>query len=103
GEGLSAIALERVAFGRSDLQDVQVAIGEAGIDVAIGRGVLDAEPFLGGDEDAPAEAPEEEETPRRFEPLSVLAPALGVLYFADDRRLEQVSLELRRGFRGWET
>ncbi|HMA16317.1 MAG: AsmA-like C-terminal region-containing protein, partial [Bacteroidota bacterium] len=104
GEGLSGIALERVAFGRSDLQNVQVAIGEAGIDVSIDRGVLDAEPFLGGGDDAaepePEPVPAEE---RRFEPLSVLAPRLGVLYFADERRLEQVSLELRRGLRGWET
>lgn len=108
GEGFSAITLERVAFGRSDLQEVQVAIGDAGTEVAIGRGVLDAEPFLGGDDDAAESGPEPEAEPvpaeeRRFEPLSVRAPRLGVLYFAGERRLEQVNLELRRGLRGWET
>src|SRR5690606_9643189 len=91
--------------GRSDLQAVQVAIGPAGIDVVIDRGVLDAEPFLGGDKDATASSEPEALPPqeRRVEPLSVRAPRLEVLYFAEDRRLEQVNLELRRGLRGWET
>jgi len=108
GEGFSAIELERVAFGRSDLQDVTVALGDDGIDVAIGAGTLDAEPFLDGDEDAAGDeaAPPAEVRSagaRSFEPLGVRAPNLRVLYFAEDRRLEGVNLELRRGRRGWET
>src|SRR3546814_548635 len=101
GEGLAAIALERIAFGRSDLQDVSVVLGDDGVHAAIRTGTLDAEPFLSGDAgeaEAAAEAPS-----RSFTPLSVLAPNLRVLYFAGDRRLEQVNLELRRGRLGWET
>jgi hypothetical protein len=108
-EGLSAIELERVAFGRSDLQDVSVQLGDDGIDVAIGVGTLDAEPFLAGDEEAGKAARVQETAegssagPRSFEPLSVRAPSLRMLYFAGERGLEQVNLELRRGHLGWET
>src|SRR3546814_1139148 len=45
GEGLAAIALERIAFGRSDLQDVSVVLGDDGVHAAIRTGTLDAEPF----------------------------------------------------------
>src|SRR3546814_8195993 len=72
GEGLAAIALERIAFGRSDLQDVSVVLGDDGVHAAIRTGTLDAEPFLSGDAgeaEAAAEAPS-----RSFTPLSVLAP-----------------------------
>ncbi|WP_193368336.1 YhdP family protein [Pelagibius marinus] len=107
-EGLGSIELERVAIGRSNLQDVAVQLDEDGIDVAIGQGTLDAEPFLeGGPEAAEAAAeespPAQEATPRTFQPLNVRAPDLDVLYFADERRLERVNLELRRLSTGWET
>ncbi|MGF1627538.1 MAG: AsmA-like C-terminal domain-containing protein [Alphaproteobacteria bacterium] len=108
-QGLGTIDLERVAFGRSDLRNVSVALGEDGIDVAIGEGTLDAEPFL--DSDPAEEPPRATETaagqdsaePRSFEPLSVRAPDLDRLYFAEERHLEEVNLELRRGLAGWET
>ena len=113
GQGLGAIDLERVAFGRSNLQDVALKLDEDGIDVAIGRGTLDAEPFLSDEEEGTGEsgAPEAgeaspsaaEEAPRRFQPLSVHAPDLDMLYFAEERRLERVNLELRRLTTGWET
>src|SRR3546814_11258115 len=50
GEGLAAIALERIAFGRSDLQDVSVVLGDDGVHAAIRTGTLDAEPFLRSEE-----------------------------------------------------
>ena len=113
--GLGAIELERVAFGRSSLQDVKLQLDEDGIDVAIGRGTLDAGPFLNDDaaaeegappdgaETAPPPVTETAEAPRSFQPLTVRAPDLDVLYFAEDRRLERVNLELRRRTTGWET
>ena len=110
--GLGAIELERVAFGRSSLQNVAMQLDEDGIDVTIGQGTLDAEPFLTDDTAAAEEAPAEEAAaaeavgqpgPRSFEPLSVRAPDLDVLYFAEERRLERVNLELRRRTTGWET
>lgn len=100
--GLGSIELERVSFGRSNLENVTVDLGDDGIAVAIGSGVLDAEPFLNDEADeepAQFEAP----APRSFEPLSVLAPDLRTLYFAEERQLEQVNLELRRTRAGWET
>lgn len=109
GRGFSTMTLERVAFGRSDLQNVEVALGaDDSVEVTIGAGTLDAEPFLAGDpaEDGAAGQAAAEEVPaaeRRFNPLSVHAPSLRTLYFAEERRLEQVNLELRRGPRGWET
>jgi hypothetical protein len=104
-QGLGTIELERVSFGRSDLQDVALALGEDGIDVSIGQGTLDAEPFLIKDEEATpqAEGRPAPGTSPSFEPLSVKAPNLAVLYFAGERRLERVNLELRRGLGGWET
>lgn len=101
-EGLGSIELERAAFGRSNLENVSVKLGDEGIDVVIGRGVLDAEPFLNGDE---SEEPPQAESagPRSFEPLNIRAPDLHTLYFAEERHLEQVNLELQRTRAGWET
>ncbi|MPZ10164.1 MAG: hypothetical protein GEU89_08095 [Kiloniellaceae bacterium] len=101
GEGLSTIDLERIAFGRSDLRHVAVKLGDDGIDVAIGEGTLDAEPFLA--DDAAEEDAQSTAEPRSYEPLSVRAPNLDMLYFAEERGLEQVNLELRRGRLGWDT
>ncbi len=110
-KGLSSVELERVAFGRSNLQDVALQLDEDGIDVGIGQGILDAEPFLqdeaekAGQEEA-STSPKEaapEAAPRSYEPLNVRAPDLDVLYFAGERRLERVNLELRRRTTGWET
>ncbi len=110
--GLGTIDLERVAFGRSDLQRVALKLGEEGIDVAIGQGILDAEPFVAEDEDQAAVEKElsrggdKQHTPKEqrvFEPLTIRAPKLDILYFAEERRLELVNLELRRSRQGWET
>jgi hypothetical protein len=109
-EGLKSIDLERIAFGRSDMQNVAVRLGDDGIDVTIEKGTLDAEPFL-SDEAAPETAVSSVEPaaaqaapmPLGFEPLRVTAPSLAVLYFAGERRLEKVNLELRRSRAGWET
>jgi len=109
GHGLSSIDLQRVAFGRSHLEDVAVRIGDDGIDVSIARGTLDAEPFLKDDETEAAGDTKaagtlaQDKEPRSFEPLSIRAPDLRTLYFAEERRLEQVNLELRRTRAGWET
>src|SRR3546814_15646485 len=100
GEGLAAIALERIAFGRSDLQDVSVVLGDDGVHAAIRTGTLDAEPFLSGDAgeaEAAAESPS-----RRFPPLSVPAPNLRVLSFPGAPRVDQVNLEPPRRPLGWE-
>jgi hypothetical protein len=94
-EGLGSIELERVAFGRSNLENVSVELSDAGIDAAIGSGVLDAEPFLADDE-AEETAQSDSAEPRSFEPLRIHAPDLRMLYFAEERHLEQVNLELRR-------
>ncbi|MEO3430738.1 AsmA-like C-terminal domain-containing protein [Pelagibius sp. CAU 1746] len=109
-QGLGSIDLERVTFGRSNLQDVALLLDEDGIDVAIGRGILDAEPFLSDDaektgQEEPPAPPETgpARTPRSYQPLSIRAPDLEVLYFAGERRLERVNLELRRRTTGWET
>src|SRR3546814_18792343 len=84
----------------SDLQDVAVTLGEDGVHAVLGAGSLDAGPFLSGDAtEAEAPAP----APSSFEPLSISAPHLRVLYFAEERRLEQVNLQLLRGLLGWET
>ena len=100
--GLSRVDLERVAFGRSYLQDVTLLLGDKGIDVSIGQGTLDAEPFI-LDEPGERRPRGEKPSPRSFEPLSVKASDLDVLYFAEERRLERVNLELRRGREGWQT
>jgi Protein of unknown function/AsmA-like C-terminal region len=107
---LGSMDLEHVAFGRTNLRDVQVVLDDRGTDVKIGSGVLDGEPFFGNDEasDATAEsasppAQSAAEEPRVFEPLSVKAPNLRILYFAEERNLQQVALELQRGPAGWES
>lgn len=109
-EGLSRVDLEQVAFGRSNLRDVVLQIADRGIEVDIGQGILDAAPFRADDPDETeaGEARSAEQTRaavanKVFEPLDVRAPNLEVLYFAEEQRLEQVNMELRRGRRGWET
>jgi hypothetical protein len=101
-QGLGTLELERVDFGRSNLENVSVKLGDDGIDVVIGRGILDAEPFLADDE-AEEVSQDESSAPRSFEPLSIHAPDLRTLYFAEERHLQQVNLELRRTRAGWET
>ncbi|WP_420347280.1 AsmA-like C-terminal region-containing protein [Pelagibius sp.] len=113
-EGIGWMRFERLAFGRSDLQNVVVEQSDGTVAVAVESGVLDVQPFVEDDEkDAPqqlAEARQDPadrnagaENPREFVPLSVRAPNLERLYFFDDRRLEQVNLELVRSREGWET
>lgn len=111
-EGLGWMRFDRVAFGRSDLQDVVVEQSDGGFAATIGRGILDAEPFIAKDDtpedpaESQAETPQEaaaETPPRSFEPLSVSAPDLDQLFFAENRRLQQVNLELVRKESGWET
>ncbi|WP_167223756.1 DUF3971 domain-containing protein [Pelagibius litoralis] len=114
GKGLGWMRFERVAFGRSDLEDVIVEQSGGGFSAIIGRGILDAEPFVskdeepdGGDASEPqtdtAEGQGQAAAPKVFEPLSIRAADLERLYFSEDRRLEQVNLELVRGTAGWET
>ena len=116
-KGMGWMRFQRVTFGRSDLHNVIVEQSGGGFAVSIGEGVLDAEPFLRKDETSQPDAATEplqvaqtvstEETPadppRTYEPLSVRAPNLDRLYFAESRRLERVNLELVRNQAGWET
>jgi len=109
-QGLGEVRLDHVAFGRSNLQDVALQIADSGISVEIARGTLDAAPFLAGDpaeaqstEARSAEPSEAGEPVKDFEPLTIRAPDLEVLYFAEEQHLEDVNLELRRLRRGWET
>jgi len=107
-EGLGSIDLERISFGRSNLEDVSVRLDQDSIDVSIGRGTLDAEPFLNNKTGSKTvENPEprvrDKTVLRTFEPLSIRAADLDRLYFAEERRLDHVNLELRRLRTGWET
>ncbi|HIC80935.1 MAG TPA: DUF3971 domain-containing protein, partial [Kiloniellaceae bacterium] len=113
-QGIGWARFDRLAFGRTDLQNVVFEQADGSIAVAVENGVLDVQPFVeedDGDEASQAAgetqpAPQNAaaaESPREFVPLSVRAPNLERLYFFDDRRLEQVNLELVRSREGWET
>lgn len=113
-QGVGWARFDRLAFGRTDLQNVVFEQVDGSIAVEVENGVLDVQPFVEEEDatDTPKAAGEAEQTPggaaavespREFVPLSVRAPNLERLYFFDDRRLEQVNLELVRSRGGWET
>ncbi len=105
--GFSAIELDRLYYDRTQLEAVRVDRSDDGFDVVVGGGALDATVYLSGAEtdDGEPVAPvkeEGEEATGPKTPLRLTASKLGVLYFAEDRYLEQVDLAMVRSTVGWE-
>ncbi len=103
---LLQVYLGRFALGATSLHDIEARpwIGPSGAEgwnVAIAGGTLDAAPWLADDPTPGAQSPGAEE-PEPQIPLQLSVVRLQSLLLGDGRSLEGVSLQGRRGLRGWE-
>ena len=97
GEDLASLALSELRFGGSALTDVLLLRQGLGIDVRIGGGALNAEPFLDNaraEDEASAAAAAEAAS--RQPPLRLRAENLDAVRFGEARYLERVSFDLER-------
>lgn len=90
------VLLPELKFGRNALTDVSVGFKGELIDIAIGGGDVDVEPWMAEDEAAP---PKDEATLARDEiepqrPYRVVAPSLNSVRIGEDRSLSNVKVEL---------
>ncbi|MDX1710351.1 MAG: AsmA-like C-terminal domain-containing protein, partial [Rhodovibrionaceae bacterium] len=101
GDGVpERLSLSRFVAGRSDLHDLELMRKEGGLHLTIGRGRLDARPFL-EDLESPAKEDAEESSEGEDPPLLVEAPNLDPIIMGKDRRIENASLKLERKREGW--
>jgi len=119
GAAIADLDFETLAFNATNLRDVKFNLDQPYLDITVGGGVLDISPFwslpdvrvdsgaaLGG---AETDGTKEEAVPKGsdgekevFTPLRLQAKSLDAVFFAADRYLQDVSLELRRAPEGWE-
>jgi hypothetical protein len=96
-----SLRFDELAFHGTTLRDVSVERAGEGLVIDLGKGVLDAAPFLADDE---PEEPETaaEETAAEGTPLKISGKALASIYFDEGRYLRQADLSLERSKIGWE-
>ncbi len=107
-----ALRFDELAFHGTTLRDVSVERVGEGLVIDLGRGVLDAAPFLADDVPQEAEtaaeetAAEETGTAEAGEaegtPLKISGKALASIYFDEGRYLRRADLSLERSKIGWE-
>jgi hypothetical protein len=111
GFDFRSLRFDELAFHGTTLRGVSVERVGDGLVIDLGKGVLDAAPFLADDEpeepetaaeetaaeETAADAGEEEGTP-----LKISGKALASIYFDEGRYLRQVDLSLERSKIGWE-
>ena len=99
--GFSSLDLDQLSYDRTRLEAVRVVRVGDGFEVAVGGGELDATVYLGGSEAVDGQAAQPQVTEPQT-PLRLTASKLGALYFAEERYLEQVDLQMVRSTVGWE-
>jgi hypothetical protein len=109
GRDIAYLALDEFRFGNSALSDVTLTRQGDGFDIAIGGGVLDVTAFAreqaggGAVESASEPFPTSGSDDGVYASLRLRAPNLTAIFFAPQRSLEAVSLDLYRSEAGWET
>jgi hypothetical protein len=102
---LLQVYLSNFSLGATSLRDIEArpwaAASGPGWDVRIASGQLDATPWLGEESDG-SDRPEEQGEPEPQTPLKLSVGRLQALTLEEGRGFEAVSLEGRRGPRGWE-
>ncbi len=104
GRRIMGLELSRLRLGETDLRDVSVKTDDAGLEVTIAGGVLDARPLARDREPAAAvEAADASAAtpPLDEESLTVSAGRLDRVIFGDGRWLENVRARLRRASGAW--
>ena len=115
GKALTRLDLRRLVVDDTDLRDVLIGFSDKGADIALGGGVLNAEPWFGAsspsdesgvaaptkltNNEAETAASGSEEQPT---PLRLKGGKLDALIFAPGRYLENVGIDLERSAAGWE-
>jgi len=102
GGGIDQINIRRAAYGKTSINDVVAKFTGDRIDVSVGGGQLDAEPYMASD-DAPkddATLEREENTPQR--PFTLKAANLSTVRIADGRQLTNVTVELSHDPMWWD-
>jgi hypothetical protein len=101
GKPVRAI-LPTLSFGRNALKDVGVAFKGELIDIVLGGGDVDVEPFMDNDEPPKDDATlaKEENEPQR--PFRLVAPALNSVRIGEDRSLSKVKVELYHDPMWWD-
>jgi len=119
GHSITGLDFETLAFNATKLRDVEFKLDQPQFDLTVGGGVLDIAPFWslpdvradGGAEAAQTDTQRTTESAGAgrpagerevFTPLRLRAKSLDAVYFAEDRYLEKVSLDLRRAPEGWQ-
>jgi hypothetical protein len=100
----SALRFEEVSFHGTALRGASVERVGEGLVIDLGEGVLDAAPFVAGDETEetqPAETAEAQEA-EDGTPVKISGEALEAIYFEEGRYLRQADLYLERSKVGWE-
>ena|GEM_PF-2629805 len=101
--GLDQLNIKNAVYGKSNISDVIAKFTGERIDVVVGGGQLDVEPYMAGDDTAPkddATLDREENTPQR--PFSVRARNLSVARIAEGRQLTDVTVELNHDPMWWD-
>ncbi len=96
------VTMPRLSYGRNTLSEVAVAFKGDLIEVAIGGGDVDVEPWMepdGPPKDEATLAREENETQR---PFRLLAPALNSVRIGEGRSLQNVKVELYHDPMWWD-
>ena len=105
GTALRGASVERVGEGLViDLGEGVALASDAADGLDLGEGVLDAAPFVAGDETEetqPAETAEAQEA-EDGTPVKITGEALEAIYFEEGRYLRQADLYLERSKVGWE-
>ena len=96
-------ALPALKFGRNALTDVSVGFKGELVDIAIGGGDVDVEPWMAEDDAPPkddATLEREENTPQR--PFRLVAPSLNSVRVGEDRSLSHAKVELYHDPMWWD-
>ncbi|HVJ40675.1 MAG TPA: AsmA-like C-terminal domain-containing protein [Dongiaceae bacterium] len=102
GGGIDHININRAGYGKTSISDVVAKFTGDRIDVSVGGGQLDVEPYMASD-DAPkddATLDREENTPQR--PFTLKAANLSTVRVADGRQLTNVTVELSHDPMWWD-
>lgn len=108
--GIASVEISELAFGNSTLSHISVQRRDEGIEVTVGTGILDAQPWLHRRtraEESPTAETAIRDRANNSEPgawprIQVRAPELHQVSFGPERYLQNVQVEIRRSKAGWE-
>ncbi|HVI91283.1 MAG TPA: AsmA-like C-terminal domain-containing protein [Dongiaceae bacterium] len=100
--GIDQLNIKNAVYGKSNISDVVAKFAGERIDVVVGGGQLDVEPYMASDDTPKDEATlnREENTPQR--PFTLRARNLSLARIAEGRQLTNVTVELSHDPMWWD-